>query len=496
MERKLVARIVAKDEASAPLRAATQSVQALDRTFTDISRDVRQAAADFRAGKISLDDYTTAVKYAQREARHLSATGIKPVGQELRSLNAITRETGRTAIGGAQGMGTLRSAMGSLAFSTAGLPGRLGEVSSMLAGFSFGSLATAGVFGGIAALGLAYRMLTKDIREAKEQVQAFVTASKAAKEAQASDQEAAARARQQQIRGLLTKGSTPVPLVIPGIGTFAANIPLTGGQRDRLVDELHSISLALQEKVDDRIADEIKRIGGAIEAVRPPGVSAPEWLKSLAPDFTVRPDIRGPGGGGDRSRANVERLLGFSGGMTGAQAAGRLSQVRSAMTAGGLTEADLPATARRIIAGLEELAGNLGDAADDVKGSGRQLVGAMAIAANALAGIITGQSSFLGGLGGLTAGLSNIPALAGFASPLGFASIGFSFFDALTSRGHEDTIARGTLNALRDFEREKPPATIILNVDPFDPTNRRHQRLVDDARRESQAAGYSVSVVR
>lgn len=517
---------------------ATPALQQAGAAMFNLRRSLEGLNADFTKGRISEAAYAAEMAVIRNEATALSrATHISSAEQQ--AFQNIMRRTGGAGIEAQRGLNSVRGALGTLAATTAGLPGRLGEVSSILMSFSFGSLATAGVFLGLATVALAYKTLGSAAREAKEEQQKALdklieTAQHplAKKILEGGDAAGAVARTASDLETLRAAQSGAIPLsgavgaVRRQLGVMGAGDYLFGGSANAQSLIAAAITAATSKM----------NVGGGAVAANLAGVDEAHlnaYIKMkqggigsigavAAPDLLDIGTLLGAGTSGRRSTvqtmlkaglfsappdradegalAMIERELVFSGGLSGAGAADKLSRVRSMMNMSGITDADLPATGRRIIAGLEDIAGNLGDTSENVKISGQALVGAIAISANALAGMITGRSSVMGGMGGITAGLSQLAmsAPASFLGPhgmaLGIASIGFSFLDALTSGRSKDTMRDAHLEAMREFEREKPPANIFVNIDPFDPTNRRHQRLVDEARREAAASGYNARV--
>lgn len=140
---------------------------AAERSFIEISQDVKRAAADFAHSKISVEDYRTALNFAGREASQL-AQRVKPTGVEIRAFDQVMHATGLHTKDMSHGIGMVRNSLGSLAFVTAGLPGVFGQLAATLSSFAFASLTTAGVFAGLAGLGMWWKHITKEANEAKK----------------------------------------------------------------------------------------------------------------------------------------------------------------------------------------------------------------------------------------------------------------------------------------------------------------------------------------
>lgn len=550
-QERLLLEITARDDASKVVRKVEASVKRMDkdlssgtlqkigdvssRTFGRIQQDVNLATQDFKRGVISIEQYTQALQFARQEAMELKAGGLQPVGTELKAFNSVVRATGGNATGASRGVGTLRGAMGSLAASAAGLPGRLGEVSSIIGQFAWGSLATAGVFAGLAAVALAFRTITQDARDAKRE----------AEEAKESflGLDPLGRLRREEIaRGLretqieLSEGlrvlSAGGRILNPDDPQGRRFVPLRTKERT----ELEARVVELQNAVDDyieafdkermealkrereqaereaeRARREAERERRDAERARQARIKefneaakgtasrtfierGRQFVFGDAPSFGGRPAAPLPGPERFTMRGMLE---GQQLGMAQLGGAGALAGVQAQLLAGtggvvGAFQVAVDKAGGDVAKSMERFNKLLKEAAEDSK---RKIVGAFAIAANALAGMITGRTSIFGGLGGISAGLSVLPGIGqGLGMGLGIAGIGFSFIDALTSDRNKNTMKDAHLQALREHERDKPPATIFVNVDPFDPTNREHQRVIDEARREAESEGFRVKL--
>lgn len=154
---------------------ATQSSVALDSAMVALNKDLRLATADFKAGIISTEDYAAAIDHVQREAQELRASGIAPVGKDLTAFNSImgAKLPAATARAGA-GLGTIRSSMASLTARMVSTNGTVGTLVGGLLQFGTGNVVAIGIIGGIAAIAASWRLLTKDQREAREELDKLV----------------------------------------------------------------------------------------------------------------------------------------------------------------------------------------------------------------------------------------------------------------------------------------------------------------------------------
>lgn len=179
-------------------RAASGSV-------AEISTDIAQVSAAFRAGEASLDDYATAIEHARRQADALGVAGGSKLGREIsraemaliaareeadklaasanRALSgsgAAARSTGlftrlkdfdknvRSSTGG---VGRLNNAMVTLTRQMAGAHPIAGQLVDVLGTFAIGSAAMVGVLAGLSAVALIANRLTRDWREARREME-------------------------------------------------------------------------------------------------------------------------------------------------------------------------------------------------------------------------------------------------------------------------------------------------------------------------------------
>ncbi|NIR76788.1 MAG: hypothetical protein GWN53_17310 [Gammaproteobacteria bacterium] len=489
----LEVRIEARDEASRALDKVKRNMLTVntaskasfkdagdvaEQTFSRIRRDVNLATEDYKRGILGIEGYVQALEFARNEALELRASGLKPVGTELKSFNAVMKATGGVAQRSTSGLGTVRRSLGSLAFVAAGLPGRLGSVASVLSGFAFGNLAAAGVFAGLTAIAAGFKAITKEGREAGKESQQLIDELIAASPTLQARREARrpreGRVRQQEIIQLLTEGETRQLLGGP------VTLPVSDERRAELTLELHNLNQALRDNTEAEREKALERRREAVEArlldriINQPLPRAPD-LSGLTTAQAVFPEAAGTRPGplaGTFSRQFLEEGV-----AEGAQVFG--DQVFDATMkefrglgvrireAGEETEQDVVRGGRAMVTGLSTIASSLAQLATGEGGPG------------AFGGILTGFGSLLTGPAGIG---------------LQVAGVGFSFFDALTSDSHRDTIKRANLDAMREFEREKPPATIVIRMPGFDPGSAEFQRLVDEARREAQARGFNVDI--
>lgn len=521
----LQVRISARDDASRVLQRAQDRVlnvntaskasfretgNVAEQTFTRIQQDVQLATADYERGVISLQEYTEALRFARQEALELKAGGLQPVGSELKAFNSVVRATGGAAETGVRGTGRLRRSFASLAAVSVGLPGRLGTIAGVMSQFAFGSLAAAGVFAGLAGVALGFKEITEEARESKEAteeaVQAIRGQSETLQRIQEDEQARLVRERQNIIQRLLQEGRTEFAGAGGGLlgvrGEEGVQVGVGDEERRELIDELHQNTIALRDlgrKREDE-AKELARLDRIIgqEVPETPDLGAPGTLDRLllerigGPEFQLRAHQLG-------RQAFVSPLAGAGRALT--PTAGRAPGLLPAAAPEFGRERDRMLEDLRIVGPLEEagreIKGAGEKAGEDVEVSGQQLIRGLGQVSTALAGMITGKRSIVGGLGSTAFGLSSLfEAGSGAGLGIGIAGIGLGFIDALTSDKNKKAQEEAHLNALRRHETEKPPATIVLRVPNQDPRSAEYQRLVDETRREAEARGYNVNVER
>jgi hypothetical protein len=128
------------------------------------------ASADFQAGVISARDYATAMQIARAEAVALRSAGVIPAGREFSAFNTVLRTTVPTAAAAGQGLGTIRSSLASLTATAVGARGVFGTLGGALLQFASGNMVAIGIIAGIGAIAFAWRKLTQDTREAREEL--------------------------------------------------------------------------------------------------------------------------------------------------------------------------------------------------------------------------------------------------------------------------------------------------------------------------------------
>lgn len=129
--------------------------------FASLANDVRLASADFRAGRISIHDYRTALAVAREETIRLRDSGITPTGAQVAQFNAAMGATAVQAGVSQRGLGTVRSALGSLAAQSLATKGSFGTLASGMLAFSTSTLTGIGVLAGLAAVAALYKKLTE-----------------------------------------------------------------------------------------------------------------------------------------------------------------------------------------------------------------------------------------------------------------------------------------------------------------------------------------------
>jgi hypothetical protein len=165
-------------------RGLNQAQASLDRfaktaaqsaSFKSIGRDVDLATADFKSGKIALDDYTSALNHAKSEFLALREQGIEPSRARLLQIDtALGRSTGRAGELGT-GIARLRSGMAQLAVTSLGASNALGQVAQgalFLGGGGSGAIIKIAL--AIATVGFASKKLGEEQAEATQKAQALL----------------------------------------------------------------------------------------------------------------------------------------------------------------------------------------------------------------------------------------------------------------------------------------------------------------------------------
>ena len=410
--------------AGGSLQALSATARTASQSFLTIQRDVQMAARDFRAGKISVDDYRTALSFASAEARALAASGIKPTGAELRAFRSVLRATGEQAKQAVPGMRTLRGAMGTLAFTAAGLPGNLGRVSAMIANLSMGALTTAGVFAGMAAIAFAFRKIGEESREAKKRIDDFIRSSASFRRAQQEQTLGEAQAEQQRIIGVLERGGRERAGFDPLTGERAFE-PISDKQREALTERLAGLTRAIRETTERLVADEVEAIEAGLQSLRMPAFDAAGGIDLGGLNEAMRRLVSGGvRSGGDvpqpsvladartNAVARIEDILGSVRTREPEQALDALAAMRRELTAAGMEFKDLTPGLQRLAKQVEETAGAMPGAAlgggggglgDMLGGTFKRILDPKQIVNTAIGGLLSGGISTL--MGAVTSGI-------------------------------------------------------------------------------------------
>ena len=441
--------------------ATANSDKNLRRTLSQLNQELHKRSA--------------ATKTASASTRQLTATTNTLASANTKAAVA-TKATGMAALNARRGISTMRGAMGTLAATSLGAQGRLGEVAGIMGSFAFGNVITLGILVGLAAIAFAFKGIAAEAREATEANEDFIASSPTLK-AQGERMDFQTQlGRRSELQAQIGSGRLFVNFGFNERGF----VKLQGDLLEQKKEELRELNIAIQDVVISRL-NAMAGKGGVT-----PGV--PGNLFDLS-SLNVSP--------GPRVAAHLARMQGGpvfeNSGMRILEETMRGDTIRRAGNEYAITT--LPAALQQQKEGLESIAYGLKEGAEDIKTSSRQYISAISMSANAIAGMITGRSSVLGGMGGLAAGLSSIPKIPdGIGMGLGIAGIGLSFLDALTSNRGKDAMSEAHLKALTEHDENKGIATILINIPNFDPTNRDHQRIIDDARREAHASGFNVDV--
>jgi hypothetical protein len=163
---------------------AVSATKALEQALTQLDQDIKLATAHFRSGRITAEDFATALQHARQSALSLSGTNTL-TGRSLNQFNSILKQTagvadgaasatirtGTASAGASRHIGTLRSAFVQLGAGLAGVRGGVGALANALLAFGVGGAISAAVAAGIAAIAFAYDKITESARKAKEEVE-------------------------------------------------------------------------------------------------------------------------------------------------------------------------------------------------------------------------------------------------------------------------------------------------------------------------------------
>jgi hypothetical protein len=118
---------------------------------------------------------------------------VYETGQAASKLQALDQQLTRTQTASASanhGAGQLKRGLESLAFSAAGVPGPIGKIAIGLLQFGAGSAVVLGTVAGLAVIAGAYKLLTKELRDAEKAVKDTDAAFRSALAGQGSVQAA------------------------------------------------------------------------------------------------------------------------------------------------------------------------------------------------------------------------------------------------------------------------------------------------------------------
>jgi len=138
--------------------------------FSAIQRDIQLATADFRAGRISVEDYRAALDHARQSAIALSQQAGTLSGGGLGAFNAVLRQTEQKTLTTAHGFSQMERGLALLAGEAIGANAGLERLATGALLFGVGGPVTIAVLGGLLAIGLAYRALTSEARKAEQAV--------------------------------------------------------------------------------------------------------------------------------------------------------------------------------------------------------------------------------------------------------------------------------------------------------------------------------------
>ena len=457
--------------------ATANSDKNLRRTLSQLNQELHKRSA--------------ATKTASASTRQLTATTNTLASANTKAAVA-TKATGMAALNARRGISTMRGAMGTLAATSLGAQGRLGEVAGIMGSFAFGNVITLGILVGLAAIAFAFKGIAAEAREATEANEDFIASSPTLK-AQGERMDFQTQlGRRSELQAQIGSGRLFVNFGFNERGF----VKLQGDLLEQKKEELRELNIAIQDVVISRL-NAMAGKGGVTPGV--PGNLFDLSSLNVSPGPRVAAHLARMQGGpvfeNSGMRILEETMRGDTIRRAGSpeEAMSALNKIARTMNEYAITT--LPAALQQQKEGLESIAYGLKEGAEDIKTSSRQYISAISMSANAIAGMITGRSSVLGGMGGLAAGLSSIPKIPdGIGMGLGIAGIGLSFLDALTSNRGKDAMSEAHLKALTEHDENKGIATILINIPNFDPTNRDHQRIIDDARREAHASGFNVDV--
>lgn len=169
-------------------RSLTTEAERNAQAMARITRDVQAASRDYHQGRISVEDYATAVAHARQEQERMKASAggsgaLAAAERDVKMLTAANRELARSAstVATAQpnmangfelsraGANRLAGALGPLVNDLAGVPPQIGNVARAFATVGLGATAVTGVLLAASAISAAYRLLTSDSRKLREE---------------------------------------------------------------------------------------------------------------------------------------------------------------------------------------------------------------------------------------------------------------------------------------------------------------------------------------
>jgi hypothetical protein len=147
--------------------------QMADEAFVRIGSDIKMASADFKAGKISLDDYRVAMETARTEAISYRETMAGLSTQQAGKFNAIMTQTATILPNVGRGISSLRGPMTMIAASSLDMSRGWSRLITNFMMLGVGGEVVLAVVAGAAAIGYAWDFLTKDARKHAEEVRKF-----------------------------------------------------------------------------------------------------------------------------------------------------------------------------------------------------------------------------------------------------------------------------------------------------------------------------------
>lgn len=135
------------------------------RSIDTLERDIRQLHADFRAGRVHIEEYRRSMAALNEQAKGVR-TGIGQIAfNDLPRLKNILQQTAPQAEKVGLSMRSLRGPLATVAAQAVGVSGSLGSLGSILLSLGTGSTVGLAAIAGIGAIAFAFKKLGEAERE-------------------------------------------------------------------------------------------------------------------------------------------------------------------------------------------------------------------------------------------------------------------------------------------------------------------------------------------